>query len=565
MTAKRIYGIDLGTTYSCIAYVDDSGRPTVVPNSEGDATTPSVVYFEGDGKVVVGKEAKNTSKLFPDRVIAFVKREMGNPTFSFEVDDRNCRPEEISSFVLRKLVKDAAEHVGEEITDVVITCPAYFGINEREATKNAGRLAGLNVRHILNEPTAAAICYGVEKTDGERVVLVYDLGGGTFDITVVSIKDRDISVIFTDGNHSLGGKDWDERLMMYFSEEFTREHPDKGNPLDDPESLQQLVLMAEDTKRSLSTREKSPQAISHAGVRTRIELTREKFEDVTRDLLEQTISLTTSVIAAAKQRGISKIDQLLLVGGSSRMPYVARRLKEATGLEPMLFEPDLSVAKGAALMGLRILAGEQLKEELAIRFGVGTVGGEIDLKKVDQKTLEQAAQTISQRGGNHLTLPAREIAALGKSEIVNVCSRGFGLELCAESDVNDDCIRKEVVFLIHSNTPVPTKTLQTFGTLKADQRGVDILVQESKSTTESPDPEHSNEIGTGEITGLPAGLPKGSPVDATFSLERDGTLAVTAVDRTSGRELKLSIQIKGVMTSEEVEQKKGGLLKMMVT
>jgi molecular chaperone DnaK len=183
----RIYGIDLGTTYSCIAFVNENNKPEMINNADGEMNTPSVVYFESPDNIVVGKQAKNSGKLYPDRTVAFIKREMGHSEFSFDLDGKAYKPEEISSFILRKLVSDAGAKTGEEITDVVITCPAYFGINEREATKNAGKLAGLNVRHILNEPTAAAICYGLDKRAADQVVLVYDLGGGTFDITMIEI------------------------------------------------------------------------------------------------------------------------------------------------------------------------------------------------------------------------------------------------------------------------------------------------------------------------------------------------------------------------------------------
>ncbi|MGH9800604.1 MAG: Hsp70 family protein, partial [Blastocatellia bacterium] len=255
---ERILGIDLGTTYSCIAYVDESGKPVVVPNFEGDLTTPSVVHFESPDNIVVGKEAKNACKLVPDRVVEFVKRNMGDPTFSYEVDGVSYKPEAVSSLILRKLAGDAAQALGEEVKDVVITCPAYFGNNEREATRNAGELAGLNVHLILNEPTAAAICYGLDKQKDDQVVLVYDLGGGTFDVTVIALQQGDIQVVVTGGDHSLGGKDWDDRLTNYLAECFRSEHASESNPLDDKYSAQELAKAAEEAKKALSAREKYP-------------------------------------------------------------------------------------------------------------------------------------------------------------------------------------------------------------------------------------------------------------------------------------------------------------------
>jgi molecular chaperone DnaK len=549
--ASRIYGIDLGTTYSCISYVDETGRPVVVPNAEGDNTTPSVVYFESADNIIVGKEAKNSSKVFPDRVIAFVKREMGSPTFTFDVDGKSYRPEDVSSLILRKLAADAAAHVGEEVKDVVITCPAYFGINEREATKNAGKIAGLNVRHILNEPTAAAICYGAGKPQ-DKVVMVYDLGGGTFDVTVITIKGGDIQVVFTDGNHNLGGKDWDARLITYLAGEFTAQHPDKSSPLDTPESLQQLVLSSEDAKRALSTREKTNVLVSHDGAMARVELTAAKLEELTADLFEQTMGLTRKVIEQAAQRGAKKIDQLLLVGGSSRMPIVARRLKETFNIEPSLFEPDLAVAKGAALMGVRILAGEIIAEEIATKLGKDK--DEIDLSKVDDKTLQEAADKAQRGSAAVFRLSSRQLLDLAKSKVVNVCSRGFGIEV-----TNHDR-SSQVTHLIKSNTAVPIEVTETgFGLLEMGQRSVKIRVMEARATVESKVVDDNNEIGMGDIEGLPPGMAEGSPIHVTFRLAEDGTLDVAAREPSSGRDLRMTIKTSAIMNQEQVEASRNSL------
>lgn len=554
MAAKRIYGIDLGTTYSCISYIDESGRPVVVPNAEGENTTPSVVYFESADNIVVGKEAKNASKLAPDRVFAFVKRDMGM-TATYSVGDETYRPEQISSFILRKLAHDAAQHIGDgtEVTDVVITCPAYFGINEREATRSAGKIAGLNVHYILNEPTAAAICYSAGKSE-DKVVLVYDLGGGTFDITVIEMKGGEIRVIYTDGNHNLGGKDWDDVVITNLADQFTREHPDKGSPLDEPESFQQLVIAAEEAKKALSTREKSAVLVSHGGGRTRVELTRDQFETLTAAKLGETIELTRRVLERAAERGFKKIDQLLLVGGSSRMPYVARRLKEEFGLEPTLFEPDLAVAKGAALMGAKLLAGQMIREIVADKLGKDKE--EVDLSQLDERTLQDAAVAAQKRSGGVLRLPAPKIVEQVRSRIVNVCSRGFGIVVVTD----DEGKTEEVYHLIKSNTPVPLEIRETrFKTLKANQQSVSIRVMEAKATTESPSLDHNNEIGSGAIENLPAGLPAGAPIHVTFNLAEDGTLGVAAVEPSSGRELRLNIKTQSIMNQSEVEESRAAL------
>ena len=274
---KRVYGIDLGTTYSAIAYVDENGRPVVVPNQESERITPSVVLFDGDN-VIVGNTAKEASKVEPHRVVSRVKQNMGDPHFVFEHEGQAYGPEDISSFILRKVVGDAEVALGgdEKITDVVITCPAYFGTDEREATANAGRLAGLNVRAILNEPTAAAIAYGLEQGE-DQTVLVYDLGGGTFDVTMIEIKDRLIRVICTGGDHRLGGALWDEAVVLHLAEEFRKQTGEESDPMDDPEVLNDLFLQAERGKKTLTQRDKAPFRVTHAGHQARVELERPHF------------------------------------------------------------------------------------------------------------------------------------------------------------------------------------------------------------------------------------------------------------------------------------------------
>ena len=559
MAANRIFGIDLGTTYSCISYVDESGRPVVVPNADSEITTPSVVYFENADNIVVGRHAKNQCKLDSDRVVEFVKRDMGNPSYLFEVDGKEYKPEEISSLILRKLVNDAAQTVGEDIKDVVITCPAYFGINEREATKNAGVLAGLTVHHILNEPTAAAICYGIDRAKDDQTVLVYDLGGGTFDVTVIALKSADIHVVVTGGNKTLGGKDWDDRLTEYLAYEYTKAHPEKGSPLDDKFSYQELLKSSEDLKKALTSKEKAGVLVSHAGERTTVHLTRDEFENITSDLLTQTIDLTSDLLQKANERGYSRIDRVLLVGGASKMPVVARKMTEAFGLEVQLFEPDLSVAKGAALMGVKIVAGELIKEVIADEKGVDK--NEINLDEIDDRTLEQAAAQASKLSPRNLRLPSKELADLARRKIINVSSKSFGI-------VATDYESKEefVAFLIHNNTPVPAEITETgFGTLEPNQQNVMIRVMEQGGQAASQSPSDNVEIGEGQITGLPPNLPVGSPIHVTFRLEEDGTLKITAIEPSSQKELKFEVRVEGFMSREEVLEKKGLLLKKTVS
>lgn len=560
--SSRIYGIDLGTTYSCIGFVDENGKPVVVQNFEGDLTTPSAVYFESPDNIIVGKEAKNVAKLDPDRVVEFVKRDMGNPGFNREINGVSYKPEVVSSYILRKLVEDASQspEIGEKIIDVVITVPAYFGNSERAATINAGELAGLNVKHILNEPTAAAICYGLDKSRDDQIVLVYDLGGGTFDITVIAMKSGSVEVIVTGGNHHLGGKDWDNKLTEYLAAQFEAEHPDKGNPLDDKHSEQELLKTAEEAKKSLTARERYPLFVTHAGERVRVELTREKFEEVSRDLLEQTITLTKSLLQEASEKGYDKIDQILLVGGSSKMPSVGRRIAEEFGIEQQLFEPDLAVAKGAAVAGSKILVGELIKEVVAASQGVNK--DEIDLSKLDDKMLGAAIDEVVSTGGTNLRLPGKDLADLVKKEFKNVCSKGFGV---VALDENRD---KFVSFLIRKNTPIPTEvTVTEFGTLDDNQSDVNIEVMEQLGRVESNSmsDKENKLIGNGMLVGLPPNLPAGSPIHVTFRLGEDGVLFVKGLEPTSGKSLDFEIKVEGVMTQEEVEKLKGLVLKHKVS
>jgi len=568
--AEKVYGIDYGTTYSCIAHIDENGKPVIINNNEGKPTTPSVVYFESADSSIVGDAAKASAKIYPDRTFAFIKREMGRTTV-YEAFGKQYKPEELSSMIIRKLVTDASKAIGEEITDVVITCPAYFGINEREATKNAGKLAGLNVRHILNEPTAAAFCYGLASGGDDQVVLVYDLGGGTFDITMIEIQSATIRVIYTSGDHNLGGKDWDDQMVNYLANEFQAQYPEGGDPRDDPESYQALVDDSEKIKHGLSTREKYPATVSHAGQRARLEVTGKKQEEVTRDLLDRTIELTKTALEEGMRRlrkervkrGQSedvRVEKILLVGGSSRMPAVARRLEEAVGLKPEMFDPDLAVARGAALVGLKIMAGELIKEEIAA--AEGTTVDDVDLDKVSAKVLEEAAGKVADKTSGQLRLGARELVEFAQGKIINVSSKGFGVVAVVDRATR----RKEVSYLIHNNTPLPAEMTGEYGTVDDGQRKVHIQVMEQAGEVESPELSNNVQIVDGEILDLPRGLPAGSPITVTFHLKEDGTLDVDAVEPSSGKLLRLTAAVReGVMSVKEVEERKEILFKTTVS
>ncbi|MEK6279158.1 MAG: Hsp70 family protein [Acidobacteriota bacterium] len=559
MNSKKIIGIDLGTTYSCVAYIDEYGKPVVLQNSDGKLTTPSAVYFENEENIIVGEEAKNVSKIYPDRVVECVKRSMGDPDYSFVVDGKPYRPEEVSAYILRKLVQDASQALGEDVTEVIITCPAYFGANQREATKNAGEIAGLTVRHILNEPTAAAIFFGLIRAQDNQVVLVYDLGGGTFDITVISLKDKDVNVVVTDGDAYLGGADWDKELCLYFASEFNKSYPDTSSPLDSSHTYQDLLKKAEEAKVSLSNKEKYRLSMSHEGERATVELTREKFEELTSDLLERTIVLTKDVIEEARVKGYDKIDRIILVGGSSKMPYVAKRIEAEFGLEPQLLEPDLAVAKGAALGGVQTLAGDLLVEELARLQGVSK--SEIDLETIDEKVLEAAAQSAAAGAGSIFRLGGKELLDMATRKISNVCSKGFGVVV--KPGVNEEDI---VAFLIHKNTTLPVEITQEFGTLVDNQSSVELRVMEQAGETESSKPDDNSQIGFGDLVGFPTNLPAGSTIVITYRLDEDGTLKVRGVEPSSNTDLNFDVKVEGgVMSRQEIQEKRGLMMKQNVS
>ena len=544
---KRVYGIDLGTTYSAIAYVDEHGKPVVVPNAESERITPSVVLFDGDN-VIVGNTAKEAAKVEPDRVVSRVKQNMGDPNFVFNHDGLSYGAEDISSFILRKVVGDAATALGgEPITDVVITCPAYFGTDEREATANAGRLAGLNVRAILNEPTAAAVAYGLEQGE-DQVVFVYDLGGGTFDVTMIEIKDRLIRVICTGGDHRLGGALWDEALVLDLAESFREQTGEATDPMDDPEVLNDLFLQAERGKKTLSQRDKTPFRVTHAGQQARVEVDRARFEAITRHLLDRTIELTREMLADAKAKGYHRFDKIICVGGSTRMPQVRDRILAEFRVEPESYDPDEAVAKGAALYGLKESLQDEVRDILAPdNPRAEAKGGGLDLAAVSEEQMAEALDKIERELGYTLTGPVRELV---NTRIVNVLSKNLGVV------ARDETGREIVVTILPRNGEVPMEHATDFGTDTANQAGVDILVKAGER--DSTDPADCKDVGTAALT-LPGNLPARSPIRVRFSINRDGRLAVTATDLTGGGSIDVEFETEAVMGAEDVAERSSAL------
>ncbi|RLC21775.1 MAG: Hsp70 family protein [Deltaproteobacteria bacterium] len=549
----KVFGIDLGTTYSCIAYVDEHGKPVVIPNSENQRVTPSVVLFEGNN-IIVGKDAKDNALLSPNETVAFVKRSMGDPNFVFVYNGKDYRPEEISSFILRKLVGDAEQITGEKITDVVITCPAYFGINEREATRLAGEIAGLNVRQIINEPTAAAIHYGTVESEAEKVVLVYDLGGGTFDITMIHIKPGDlIQVVCTGGDHNLGGKDWDDTVVQYLVEQFQEQTGTSEDILEDSDTCQELQQRAENAKMSLTNRDKTGIPVTHGGERAKVELTREKFDELTRNLLERTISLTHEMLGEARKKGYDAFDEILLVGGSVKMPQIADRVAEEFSVVPIVFDPDEAVAKGAAFFGWKLAVDDELVHRIAESTGKTVEEIQSRPEDIPDDVSEQEAQQLADDMG--FTLAA---VKQSRVSIKNVTSKSFGVVAITPEE------NEIVINLILKNATVPADITRRFGTHLADQETTDIRIMENEVSDSDIPPDQALEIGTA-VLDLPTGLPARSPIDITFKLNEEGRLEMTAVEVTESRTVGVTVETSSVIQGEELEEAKARKESMVVS
>jgi molecular chaperone DnaK (HSP70) len=549
---KRVYGIDLGTTYSAIAYVDEHGKPVIVPNQESERITPSVVLFDGDN-IIVGNTAKESAKVEPHRVVTRIKQSMGDPNFVFQYDGQAFSPEDISSFILRKVVGDAELALGDKITDVVITCPAYFGTPEREATANAGRLAGLSVRAILNEPTAAAIAYGLEQSE-DQTVLVYDLGGGTFDITMIEIKDRLIRVICTGGDHRLGGVLWDEAIVMYLAEQFRTQTEQATDPLDDPEVLNDLFLQAERGKKTLTQRDKAPFRVTHAGQQARVELDRAKFEEITKHLLDRTIELTHEMLSDARAKGYSRFDKIILVGGATRMPQVRDRVVAELNMEPEMYDPDEAVAKGAALYALKESLLDQVQDFLSTQLAAdGKPAKPVDFSEASEEQVAEALDHLEKELGLTLTGPVRELVS---TRIVNVLSKSLGV--IARNEQSLDI----VYYLLPRNSEVPLERVSDFGTDKDNQAAVDIRVMSGER--DSPDPLDCQEVGVATLS-LPERLPAKSPIRVKFAINKDGRLGVSATDLTGGGSIDVEFQTEAVMNAEEVAERSTALRLLTVS
>ncbi|MDD6681651.1 MAG: molecular chaperone DnaK [Clostridiales bacterium] len=483
---SKIIGIDLGTTNSCVA-VMEGGEPVVIANAEGGRTTPSVVAFTKDGERLVGQIAKRQAITNPDRTIASIKRQMGT-SYKVEIDGKSYSPQEISAMVLQKLKADAEAYLGETVTQAVITVPAYFSDSQRQATKDAGRIAGLEVLRIINEPTAASLAYGLDKDEAHKI-LVYDLGGGTFDVSILEIGDGVFEVLATNGDTRLGGDDFDNRVINYIAETFQKE-----NGIDlkkDRMAFQRLKEAAEKAKIELSgamtTNINLPFITADATGPKHLDLTltRAKFNELTADLVEKTIG---PMNAALKDAGLTaaQIDKVILVGGSTRIPAVQEAVKRVTGKEPFKgINPDECVAIGAAIQA-------------------GVLGGEV-----------------------------KDVLLL------DVTPLSLGLE--TEGHI--------FTKLIERNTTIPTQKSQVFSTAADGQTTVEIHVLQG----ERPMAYDNKTLGRFQLTGIPAaprGVPQ---IEVTFNIDRNGIVNVSAKDLGTGNEQKVTITASTNMTEEEIQ------------
>ncbi|MGH3937861.1 MAG: Hsp70 family protein [Pseudonocardiaceae bacterium] len=524
------FGIDLGTTHSCISYVDTlSGRPVVVPSAIGEDTTPSVVYFEARNKVMVGTAAKGSAVLAPHLTAQLVKRQMGRRDAVAEYHGQKYSPEQLSALILRELVRATREHSRLVVREVVITVPAYFGIAECDATRKAGEIAGLTVLDVIQEPVAAALHYqSLHSGSGVRHLLVCDLGGGTFDTTVIRIDGDDIRVVCTDGDPRLGGADWDERVRDHLVKAFIAEHP-RVDPSADDEFLQTLAEIAEQLKKDLSRTESRRTDLRFAGAVARLELTRNTLEELTADLLDRVVEITERTIDLARRKGVPGFDDVVLVGGMTRMPAVGQRLTDRLGLTPRLHEPDLAVAKGAALFA-RIL---QVKQTLS-EHGSGGI-----------------SRAAAENAADHLGMSVEQVEGIAAKRVTTVVPRAFGVKAVDPQDplfqTKPFAARQMIMHLLRANTPLPADTgPYPFGTGVDNQRAIEIEVWEQQGSVESSELIHNTLIGKGMMTGLPARKPAGTPVEVTFFMSETGTLTVHAIEPDSGVELTFDLQIGGM-------------------
>ena len=484
----KIIGIDLGTTNSCVA-VMEGGEPTVIANAEGARTTPSVVSFQANGERLVGQVAKRQSITNPDKTIISIKRHMGTG-YKVDIDGKNYSPQEISAMVLQKIKADAEAYLGETVTQAVITVPAYFNDSQRQATKDAGQIAGLDVKRIINEPTAASLAYGLDKTDNNHKILVYDLGGGTFDVSILDLGDGVFEVLSTNGDTKLGGDDFDEKIMHFIADTFKAENG--IDLMQDKMALQRLKEAAEKAKIELSSSTQTsinlPFITADATGPKHIDLTltRAKFNEITHDLVQRSIEPMKKALADAKL-SLSDIEKIILVGGSTRIPAVQEAVKNFTGKEPSKgVNPDECVAVGAAIQA-------------------GVLTGEVkDIVLLDVSPLTLGIETA---GG--IATP-----------------------------------------LIERNTTIPTKKSQVFSTAADSQTSVEINVVQGERQM-AMDNKSLGQFTLSGIAPAPRGIPQ---IEVTFDIDANGIVKVSALDKGTGKEANITITASTNLSDDDVDK-----------
>lgn len=500
-----IIGIDLGTTNCAAAYIDENGNPQIIPNREGDRTTPSVILFEGDIPIV-GSAAKKDSVSDPLNTVQFIKRQIGSEGFKFiNENGRDFTPEELSALILKRLKQDAQEYLGESVDGAVITVPAYFDDTQRRATWDAGEIAGLKVLKIINEPTSAALAYGLLKKEKKQNVMVYDLGGGTFDVTLMTLSDDEVVIRATGGDRNLGGFDFDNKIIDYIQKSFEGEH---GIDIyDDFIAIQELREKAEACKKTLSSRQKTLISISSEGKSLRQEITREEFNSMIIALVNRTILIMTSVLEDAGMQW-DDVDKILLIGGSTRVKLVTETIERETGIRPSSeINPDEAVAIGAAIQAKICLNNDNDNNDL------GT-------KKV----------------------------------IKDVNSHSLGI-IC------NDCNTGELIneIILPRNTQIPTSYSQVFTTNYDNQEFVELKVTEG----EDHDPSYVRIIGSSVIKLPPR--PKGTPLRIVISYDENGLIHAFAIDELTQDSLgEMEISRQANLKPEDVAAKADKVAKINI-
>ena len=524
-----LIGIDLGTTFSCAARLSREGVPQTIPNREGELITPSVVVVEED-LVVVGREAKRSECVYPDRTAVCVKRDMGDARYSRELGGRSYRPEILSAMILKRIKADVETRFGP-VRHAVITVPAYFDDTRRKATQDAGRIAGLAVLDIINEPTAGALAFAFDAhrrrqeqnsafsgslARQESTVLVFDLGGGTFDVSIVRMSRERFETLATDGDVRLGGRDWDERLVEYLAEEFRKRF--RSDPRDDPQSLAFLYQEAEHAKHALSARTSTRVMISHAAQRFSIELERKVFDRLTSDLLART-QATTELIVERAGMSWPQIDRVLLVGGMTRVPHVREMLKRVTNrVLDCSLSPDEAVAHGAALHGGILLARRDAREDTA-------------------------AQGPSGPGPNNWAV----------FQAIDVNSHSLGIAVRTPEGYANS-------ILIPKNTRLPAECGRIYHTSSANQRQVRVRVLEG----EAKEADACVQIGEFILDNLPPDLPERSPIEVVCRYSSDGRISVQGRDMTSGRLAETTLVPQGRLDDAELNEESRRIAELQI-